>query len=243
MAEPVRARRLTDQEGQKLQQIVRRGKHESIRVRRAMIIMASASGTTVPAIAHLVAAHEDTVRDVIHAFNERGLAALDPNWAGGRPRQITSDDEAFIVTAATTRPAKLGRPFTHWSIRKLADYLDNNTVRQVKIGRERLRQILRARGISLQRTRTGRSPLTPARTPSRTGSRRSPADSRTGVSPSTSSGRCRSGPATAPAGLKRPGPTGCRRPTTARTVSAISTAAIPSAMTSCGASTGNARAA
>ena len=45
MAEPVRARRLSDQEGQRLQQIVRRGKHGSIRVRRAMIIMASASGT------------------------------------------------------------------------------------------------------------------------------------------------------------------------------------------------------
>ena len=47
MAEPVRARRLTDQEGQRLQQIVRRGKHGSVRVRRAMIIMPSASGTLV----------------------------------------------------------------------------------------------------------------------------------------------------------------------------------------------------
>ena len=110
LAEPVRARRLTDQEGRKLQQIVRRGRHESVRVRRALIIMASASGTTVPAIARLVAAHEDTVRDVIHAFNERGLAALDPQWAGGRPRLISSDDEEFIVTAATTRPVKLGAP-------------------------------------------------------------------------------------------------------------------------------------
>ena len=44
MAEPVRARRLTDQEGQRLQQIVRRGKHGSVRVRRAMIIMASRLG-------------------------------------------------------------------------------------------------------------------------------------------------------------------------------------------------------
>ena len=33
MAEPVRARRLTDGEGRRLQQIVRRGKHGSIRVR------------------------------------------------------------------------------------------------------------------------------------------------------------------------------------------------------------------
>jgi hypothetical protein len=48
VAEPVRARRLTEDEGRRLQQIVRRGKHESIRVRRAMIVMASASGTPIP---------------------------------------------------------------------------------------------------------------------------------------------------------------------------------------------------
>ena len=85
--------------------------------------MASASGTPVAAIARLVAADEDTVRDVIHAFNERGLAALDPQWAGGRPRLISDDDIAFIVTTATTRPGALGVPFTHWSVRKLAAYL------------------------------------------------------------------------------------------------------------------------
>ena len=34
MAEPVRARRLTDEEGRRRQQIVRRGKHGSIWVRR-----------------------------------------------------------------------------------------------------------------------------------------------------------------------------------------------------------------
>src|SRR4030095_4517191 len=123
MAEPVRARRLTDQEGQRLQQIVRRGKHESVRVRRAMIIMASASGTLVPAIARLVAADEDTVRDVIHAFNAKGLAALDPRWAGGRPRLISDEDIAFLVTTATTRPKRLGLPFPRWSVRKLAAYL------------------------------------------------------------------------------------------------------------------------
>src|SRR5450755_3730616 len=47
-------------------------------------IMASASGTPAPAIARLVAADEDTVRDVIHLFNQKGLAALDPQ-VGGRP--------------------------------------------------------------------------------------------------------------------------------------------------------------
>jgi hypothetical protein len=51
MAEPVKARRLTDQEG--LQQMVRRGKHGSIRVRRATIIKARACDTPAPAIARL----------------------------------------------------------------------------------------------------------------------------------------------------------------------------------------------
>jgi transposase len=154
MAEPVRARRLTDQEGQRLLQIVRRGKHESVRVRRAMIIMASASGTLVPAIARLVAADEDTVRDVIHAFNAKGLAALDPQWAGGRPRRISDEDIEVIVAAARTRPEKLGQPFTRWSLRKLADYLACRPGGPVTIGRERLRQILHERGVSFQRTRT-----------------------------------------------------------------------------------------
>jgi transposase len=161
MAEAVRARRLTDQEGQRLQQIVRRGKHGSIRVRRAMIIMASASGTPVLAIARLVAADEDTVRDVIHLFNQKGLAALDPQWAGGRPRRISDEDVDFIVATATTRPEKLGLPFTRWSLRKLAGYLGRNPAGTVAVGRERLRQILHARQISFQRTRTWKESADP----------------------------------------------------------------------------------
>ena len=162
MAEPVRVRRLTDEEGRRLLQIVRRGKHGSIRVRRAMIIMASASGTLVPAIARLVAADEDTVRDVIHLFNAKGLAALDPRWAGGRPRRISDDDVTVIVAAATTRPEKLGLPFTRWSLRKLAAHLAARP-RPVRVGRERLRQILHARGITFQRTRTWKESTDPDR--------------------------------------------------------------------------------
>jgi transposase len=150
-----------DQEGQRLQQIVRRGRHGSIRVRRAMIIIASASGTPVTAIARLVAADEDTVRDVIHLFNQEGLAALDPRWAGGRPRLIRDEDVQVIVMAATTRPEKLGLPFTHWSLRKLAAYLAGEAARPVRIARERLRQILRERGITFQRTRTWKESADP----------------------------------------------------------------------------------
>ena len=163
MAEPVRARRLTDQEGSRLQQIVRRGKHGSIRVRRAMIIMASASGTPVPAIARLVAADEDTVRDVIHLFNAKGLAALDPRWAGGRPRLISDEDMQVIVTAATTRPEKLGLPFTHWSLRKLAAYLASRPAGRSGSAGSGCGRSCTQRGISFQRTRTWKESTDPDR--------------------------------------------------------------------------------
>jgi transposase len=159
----VGVRRLTDQEGQKLQQIVRRGSTSSVRYRRAMMLLASAGGNRVPVIAQLVQADEDTVRDVIHRFNEIGLACLDHRWAGGRPRLLTPDDEDFVVQTATTRPNKLGQPFTRWSIRKLAAYLRRVHGRVIRIGREALRCLLSRRGITFQRTKTWKESPDPDR--------------------------------------------------------------------------------
>jgi transposase len=241
MAEPVRARRLTDQEGRRLQQIVRRGKHGSVRVRRAMIIMASASGTPVPAIARLVAADEDTVRDVVHLFNAKGLAALDPRWAGGRPRLISDDDIAVIVEAATTRPETLGLPFTRWSLRKLAAYLTGAS-RPVRIGRERLRQILHERGISFQRTRTWKESADPDRD-----AKLDRIEQVTTHFPDRCFAFDQFGPLSirpehGSAWASRTSPSGCGRPTGAPRASATSTAAMPWPMTSCGACCASARA-
>src|SRR3954447_4945964 len=167
MPVPVRVRRLTDHEGRQLQQIVRRGGGKSkasvVRWRRAMVVMASASGNTVPAIARLVATSEDRVREMIHRFNEKGMSSLDPRWAGGRPRRITTDDEQFIVTTATARPQSPGQPFPRWSLRKLVAYLADNDQRVVKIGRERLRQLLAANEVTFQRTKTWKESNDPDR--------------------------------------------------------------------------------
>ena len=149
MAKPVRVRPLSEQEDATLLRIVRgEGRQDTIRVRRAVMVRASAHGVKPPMIARFLDADPDTVRDVLHAFNDTGLAALDPHWGHGRPRRITADDEAFIVSVAVMRPRVVGRPFTHWSLRKLADYLTTNRTRPVVIGRERLREILHAHEIS-----------------------------------------------------------------------------------------------
>jgi transposase len=157
MSKPVRVRRLSDAEGRQLQQIVRRGGKSDrsiVKWRRAMVVLASAGGNDVAAIARLVQTSPDRVREMIHRFNDLGMRSLDPRWAGGRPRRITTTDRALIVKTARTRPTKLRQPFTHWSLRKLAAYLATKRGRKVVIGRERLRQVLNAEGITFQRTKT-----------------------------------------------------------------------------------------
>ncbi|GAA3025838.1 hypothetical protein GCM10017559_59490 [Streptosporangium longisporum] len=215
---------------------MRRGTAGTVRYRRAMILLASAGGNTVAVIARLVAADEDTVRDVIHRFNEIGLACPDPQRAGGRPRLLSSDDEAFIAQTATTRPAKLGRPFTRWSIRKLLDYLRRLPGRALTLGRETLRTLPARHSITFQRTKTWTS--TPNSTQSSTPSPTGPS----APSSSTSSAPWASGPPPGRAGHHNANRTGCRPPTTAPRASPTSTVAMRSAMTCCGASTGPAKA-
>ena len=167
MSKPVRVRRLTSHEGQQLQRIVRRGGGKTdkshVRWRRALVVHASSGGNTVPAIALLAATSEDRVREMIHRFNDKGMASLDPQWAGGRPRLITTDDEQFIVETATSRPEALGQPFTRWSIRKLAAFLADNDRRVVPVRRERLRQILAGNDVTFQRTKTWKETNDPER--------------------------------------------------------------------------------
>jgi transposase len=168
MTERVRVRRLNDVEGRQLQQIVRRGGKSDrsiVKWRRAMVVLASAGGNDVPVIARLVQTSPDRVREMIHRFNDLGMRSLDPRWAGGRPRLITTTDRTLIVTTANTRPRTLGQPFTHWSIRKLAAYLATRKGRKVTVGRERLRQILIAEGITFQRTKTWKESPDPWKEP------------------------------------------------------------------------------
>ncbi len=73
------------------------------------------------------------------------------------------DDEDFVIPTATTRPSKLGQPFTRWSIRKLAAYLRKVHGRVIRIGPEALRRLLRRRGITFQRTKTWKESPDPDR--------------------------------------------------------------------------------
>src|SRR4029078_68531 len=55
------------------------------RRRGAGIVLASMQDRSGAEAAGMFAATAQYAREVIHAFNEQGFAALDPKWSGGRP--------------------------------------------------------------------------------------------------------------------------------------------------------------
>lgn len=139
-------------EGQRLQRISRTAK-DPVKLRRAIVVLMSAQGQPAADIAHLMQVSVDYVRDVIHAFNDRGFDALDPKWSGGPPTRFDGPTRTKIRAIAWCDPRFLGQPFSTWSLTKLRDYLLATKV-VAAISRETLRRILHEGGVTWQQTKT-----------------------------------------------------------------------------------------
>jgi transposase len=147
MAQRVRVREISDEEGQRLLRIVRRSSGSVVTWRRAQMVLLSAQGMDVPMIAKVTFTSPDRVRDVLHNFNADGFDSLRPKYAGGRPPTFTQAQRAEIKKIALSRPVDHDLPFSTWSLSKLADFLVAEGVVE-DISHEGLRMLLRAQGVS-----------------------------------------------------------------------------------------------
>ena len=123
MTERLRVREIDDDEGRRLVRIVRRGAGSVVTWRRAQMVLLSAQGMDVPAIAKVAFTSEDRVRDVIRNFNADGFGSLYPKYKGGRPPKFTPVQRREIKKIAKSKPAEHDLPFSAWSLAKLADFL------------------------------------------------------------------------------------------------------------------------
>ena len=152
------ARSLEPEEAQRLVKITR-STRDRVRLRRSGIVLASSQGRPAGEIAVMFAASEGYVREVIHAFNESGFAALSPKWRGGRPAKFGPAAREQICRIAACKPAELGLPFTTWSLTKLVGYLAEHA--WIRASTETVRQILRKAGVSWQATKTWKASKDP----------------------------------------------------------------------------------
>jgi transposase len=153
MAERVAVRDITNEEGNKLLSIVRRGSGSVVRWRRAQIVLWSAQRMDVPAIAKIAFTSEDRVREVIHNFNADGFDSLAAKYSGGRPPKFTLPERREIKKIALSRPVDHNLPFSTWSLSKLAEFLVAEGVVD-DISHEGLRVLLREEGVSFQVIKT-----------------------------------------------------------------------------------------
>ena len=119
----LRVREIDDDEGRRLVRIVRRGTGSVVTWRRAQMVLLSAQGMDVPAIARVAFTSDDRVRDVIHNFNADGFDSLYPKYRGGRPPKFTLPQRREIKKIAKSRPTEHDLPFSTWSLSKLAEFL------------------------------------------------------------------------------------------------------------------------
>ena len=147
MVHRVQVRSISNDEGNRLLRIVRRSSGSVVTWRRAQMVLLSAQGMDVSAIAGVTFTSADRVCDVLHNFNTDGFDSLRPKYAGGRPPKFDPDQRAEIKKVALARPGDHGLPFSTWSLSKLADYLVAQGVVD-DISHEGLRVLLRDEGVS-----------------------------------------------------------------------------------------------
>jgi transposase len=146
-------REIDDDEGQRLVRIVRRGSGSVVTWRRAQMVLLSAQGMDVPAIAKVAFTSSDRVRDVIRNFNADGFSSLYPKYKGGHPPKFTLAQRREIKKIAKSKPVEHDLPFAAWSLAKLADFLVAEGVVD-DISHEGLRVLLRQEGVTFQRLKT-----------------------------------------------------------------------------------------
>jgi transposase len=156
----LRVREIDDDEGRRLVRIVRRGSGPAVTWRRAQMVLLSAQGMSVAAIAKVAFASEDRVRDVIRNFNADGFGSLYPKYRGGRPPKFTLAQRREVKKVAKAKPGEYDLPFSAWSLAKLADFLVAEGVVD-DISHEGLRGLLREEGVTFQRLKTWKSSKDP----------------------------------------------------------------------------------
>jgi transposase len=112
--------------------------------RRAEALLMYGMGVKPLEIAMSQGVHPNTVYKDLHAFEQRGVEAIQQLQKSGARSRVTASQITKIVQLAEQSPQEVGSPYGRWSLRKLSVYLVKQHIVK-SIGRERLRQLLKKR--------------------------------------------------------------------------------------------------
>jgi transposase len=153
MRSPIFVRPLTDAEREQVEAGLRSS--EAFVLRRCQIVLASARGERAPAIAGHLGCDDQTVREAIHAFNARGVAALRPgSRKPGTIRAAFDLPGAERLRALLHRsPRAFGKPTGLWTLELAAEISFEQGLTATRVSDETIRLTLKRLGIGWQRAK------------------------------------------------------------------------------------------
>lgn len=154
MRPPIFVRPLTDAERQALTAGLR--SNEGFVLRRCQILLASARGERAPRIADALGCDDQTVLDALHAFNARGLAALQKGSSRPHrpPPQAFPGARAEQLRALLHRsPRDFGHPTSLWTLNLAAQVSCAEGLTPTVVSGEAIRTTLLRLGIGWKRAK------------------------------------------------------------------------------------------
>jgi transposase len=124
-------------------------------VRRCQILLASAEGQATTTIAHALRCTDQTVRNALHAFHQRGLGALQPQ--SSRPHTTATIFDAGTCESLRTllhhSPRTFGKPTSRWTLALAAEVSFAQGLTPRLVSDEAIRVALRRLGVSWKRVK------------------------------------------------------------------------------------------
>ena len=153
MQAPLLVRPPTDEERQALTAGLRSA--DAFTVRRCQVVLASARGEHVPAIARTLGCCEQTVRAAIHAFTQYGVAALARGSSRPHSAALTFDEPTTDRLLALLRrsPREFGHPTSLWTLELAAQTAHTEGITPTRLSRESVRLALRRRKVTWRRAK------------------------------------------------------------------------------------------
>ena len=153
MKAPIFIRALTQDEQKQLQSGLRSS--EAFLLRRCQILLASARGERVPAIAQYLGCNQQTVRNAIHDFNATGLLALQEG--SSRPHQLhtsfSEEGKQQLKDLLHRSPRDFGKDRGTWTLELAAQVCFEIQIVTAPISYETVRRVLLSMGANWKRAK------------------------------------------------------------------------------------------
>ena len=153
MQAPLFIRPLTEKEQAELE--AGRRSSQGFTVRRSQMLLASAQGKPTTTIACLIGCTDQTVRNAIHDFHERGLAALQPK--SSRPHTTHEVFDALgrerLRGLLHQSPRNFGKDTSIWTLDLAAEVSVTVGIASRPISGETIRNALRQLGVRWKRAK------------------------------------------------------------------------------------------